>query len=139
QHCGIVVEFDDSNPWFNQKKTVVDELRHLVKVAYVQNPYPRTWTQLTGADILYTKAAEWSYEREWRIIRPLKDGTEVSPGKFCFGVPAKAIRSIVLGCRTTPALEEIVRTSIICNPALSHVSFQRATLVGGKIKLMAAA
>jgi hypothetical protein len=91
---------------------------------------------MNGADILYTKNAEWAYEREWRIIRPLKDGTEVSPGRFCFDVPPSAVRRIIFGCRTTPDLEGEIRTSFAANQNLIHVSFARATTVpGGKIVL----
>src|SRR5262249_54327569 len=82
QHRGIVVEFDESHPWFDQRLAAADEFRHLVKVNYVQNPIPRTWKQLNGADVLYTKSAIWSYEREWRIIRPLKDAVQIRPGIF---------------------------------------------------------
>lgn len=136
-HSGIVVEFDENLPWFDQRKAPQDEFRHLVRVTYVQNPQPRTWRGLNGADLLYTKSAEWSYERERRIIRPLKDGMEVSPGKFCFDVPPDVIRSIIFGCRTTSALEREVRASIAANATLSHVRFQRAKLVGGgKIELV---
>ena len=136
QHYGVVVEFDENSPWFNQKVAAADDFRHLVKVAYVENPHPRTWKQLKGADLLYSKNAEWAYEREWRIIRPLKDGTEISSGKFCFNVPANAVRSIVFGYRTTPALEAEIRAGVAANPALSHVCFKRAKLGGGKIELV---
>jgi hypothetical protein len=131
QHFGVVVEFDENHPWFNQKTTPADDLRHLVQVSYVQHPHPRTWKQVNGTDMLYTKNAEWSYEREWRMIRPLKEGTEVSPGKFCFDVPATAVRSIIFGCRTTPVLEAEIRAAVAANPALSHVRFKRAKLVSG--------
>ncbi len=136
QHYGIVVEFDENNPWFNQRLASADEFRHLVKVAYVENPHPRTWKQLNGADLLYTKNAEWAYEREWRIIRPLKDGTEVSSGKFCFDVPPDAVRSITFGCRTTPVLEAEIRAAVAANPALGHVRFKRVRLGGGKIEVV---
>src|ERR1039457_3982270 len=66
QHRGVVVEFDENHPWFNEKTTSSDDLRHLVQVSYVQNPHPRTWKQVKGPDMLYTKNAEWAYEREWR-------------------------------------------------------------------------
>lgn len=139
QHFGIVVEFDENHPWFNQRTTPTDDLRHLAQVSYVQNPHPRTWKQVNGTDMLYTKTAAWAYEREWRIIRPLKDGVEVSPGIFCFDVPADAVRSITFGCRTTPVLEKEIRDSVAANPALSHVQFKRAKLGGDKIEVVDAA
>jgi Protein of unknown function (DUF2971) len=137
QHHGVVVGFDENDPWFDQRLAPADELRHLVKVAYVENPHPRTFRQLNGADLLYSKNAVWAYEREWRIIRPLKDGTEVSSDKFCFDVPASAVRSIVFGCRTTSVLEADIRAAVAANPALTHVCFKRGTLKGGgKIELV---
>jgi hypothetical protein len=136
QHFGVVVEFGEHHPWFNERTTLSDDLRHLVQVSYVQNPHPRTWRQVRGPDMLYTKNAEWAYEREWRIIRPLQDGTEVSSGKFCFDVPANAVRSIIFGCRTTPVLEAEIRAAVAANPALCHVGFKRAKLAGGKIEIV---
>jgi hypothetical protein len=137
QSFGMVVEFDDKYPWFDQKATPSDDIRHLVRVSYVQNPHPRTWKQLNGTDMLYTKNAEWSYEREWRIIRPLKDGTEVGAGIVCFNVPPDAFRRVIFGSRTTSTLEQKIRASVAVNSELSHVCFKRAKLVGGgKIEIV---
>jgi len=137
QHTGVVVEFDEKHPWFSQKIADADDFRHLEKVSYVENPMPRTWKQLKAAEVLYTKSSQWSYEREWRIIRPLKDGTEMSPGKVCFDVPPEAVRSITFGCRTTPDLEKQIRDLVAANPKLKHVLFKRAKLaVGGKIEIV---
>lgn len=131
KHFGVVVEFDNHHPWFDQRISSTDELRQLVQVSYVKNPHPRTWKQLNGADVLYTKGAEWDYEHEWRIIRPIVDGTEVSPGMVCFDVPPDAIRSIIFGCRTTAALEQEVRHHIGSKARLRHIRFKRVKLAGG--------
>ena len=136
QHYGVVVEFDEYHTWFDQKTTPTDDLRHLVRVSYVENPHPRTWRQVNGTDMLYTKTAGWAYEREWRIIRPLKDGTEVNPGIFCFDVPAEAVRGIIFGCRATPELEKGVRDSLATNPALGHIRFRRVKLAGSNLEIV---
>jgi hypothetical protein len=137
QHYGVVVGFDGNHKWFHQKATPQDELRHLVRVSYLQNAHPRTISQLNGVDLLYTKSSEWSYEREWRIIRALKDGTEVSPGKHCFDVPTDMIHLIIFGCRTDPAFEAEIRLLVSSNPSLSHVRYKRATLSStGSIELL---
>lgn len=136
QHGGVAVEFDQHHPWFDQRKTSSDDLRRLVQVCYVQNPQPRTWTQVSGVDILYTKNAVWAYEREWRIIQALKEGAEISPGIFCFDVPPDALRSIIFGCRTGPELERQIRDSVAANPNLKHVTYKRAKLVGGRIEIV---
>jgi hypothetical protein len=87
--------------------------------------------------MLYTKDAQWSYEREWRIIRPVKDGAEIAPGITCFDVPPDAIRSITFGSRTTPTLEKEIRSLVSECPALKHVRFKRAKLSGaGKIEIV---
>ena len=135
QHTGVVVEFDEKHPWFDQRRSPVDEFRHIVQVTYVKNPQPRKWGQLNGADWLYTKNAECAYEREWRIIRPLKDGEEVSPGIYCFDVPPAAVRSVIFGCRTTPALQEEIRGSFGANLALGHIRFMRSKLGARKIEV----
>lgn len=131
RHYGVLVEFDEHHQWFDQKKTPTDDIRHLEQVTYVQNPKPRTWKEVTAVDMLYTKCAEWNYEREWRIIGPLNDGVEVEPGIFCFDVPPDAVRSIILGLRTTRDSEQKIRAAVAANP---HVRFKRATL-GGAGKL----
>ena len=131
QHQGIVVEFDEQNSWFDQKLAPADEFRHLVKVTYITDPHPRTWKQLNGFDIFYTKGADWSYEKEWRIIRPLKDGAAISPTVFCFEVPPAVVTGLIFGCRTAPALEAELRGAVADRLALNHVRFKRAKLVGG--------
>jgi Protein of unknown function (DUF2971) len=137
QSFGVAVELDEGHPWFDQRTSSSDDIRHLVHVSYVQDPHPRTWKQISGTDMLYTKNSDWSYEREWRIIRPLKDGTDVGGGVVCFDVAPNAIRSFVFGSRTTAALEQEIRASAASNAALSHVSFRRARLVGGgKIEIV---
>jgi hypothetical protein len=55
QSFGVVVEFDEKHPWFDQKTAPSDDIRHLVRVSYVQDPHPRTWKQLNGTDMLYTE------------------------------------------------------------------------------------
>jgi hypothetical protein len=131
RHYGVVVEFHDEHPWFHQQLAAEDEFRHLVKVSYITNPHPRTWRQLNGADVFYSKGAEWTYEKEWRIIRPLKDGSEIGSGIFCFEVPPATVKSLTFGCRTTQALETEIRALVGAHTALSHVRFGRARLAGG--------
>jgi hypothetical protein len=131
QHTGIVIEFDEKHPWFSQRRTKNVDLENLVQVTYVANAHPRTWKQVSATDMLYTKTAEWSYEREWRLIRAIMDGVEVSPGITCFDVTPDAIRSITFGCRTQHALEAELRTNVVASPNLRHARFKRVILLGG--------
>jgi len=136
----VAVEFDEKHPWFDQKIAPSDDIRHLVQVSYVQNPHPKTWRQVNGTDMLYTKDAQWSYEREWRIIRPVKDGAEIAPGITCFDVPPEAIRSVTFGSRTAATLEKEIRSLVSANATLKHVTFKRAKLSGAsKIEIVDAA
>jgi hypothetical protein len=83
-------------------------------------------------DVLYTKTAEWEFEKEWRIIRNFNDAAEKVGqdlyGKdiLLFDIPPNALRSVVLGYRVTAQCEENVLETICKNATLSHVIVHRA-------------
>jgi hypothetical protein len=83
-------------------------------------------------EVLYTKTIEWAFEKEWRIIRSFRDHAENvgsdSYGRdvLLFDVPPSAVKSIILGYKTTPVLEKELRDIVAKNPALSHLNFRRA-------------
>ena len=103
-HQGFVLEFDAENPFFNQKKSPEDELRHLQKVEYKNERPSFILTEMEGfSPFLTTKSIDWSYEAEWRMIRPLSEASETigndSNRVHLFKFPRMAIRSIIFGCR----------------------------------------
>ncbi len=94
-HRGICVEIDT-------EKLTIDHHRMFAKVAYSPN-YPTATMPLNQSDlwsIVYTKAQQWQYEREWRSrCKP--------PGIVRLG--AEAIIGVILGCMISDVDETAIR------------------------------
>jgi hypothetical protein len=130
---GFLLEFDPSHPWFQQKITQDDDLRHLRRVTYVADRVPAYLLAMIAQDYLYTKEIKWDYEKEWRIMLNFnsaaakvgKDdkGTDV----LLFAIPPDCILSVTVGYNASPEFIEQARTAIAANPALSHVCLKAAT------------
>jgi hypothetical protein len=146
---GVVIEFVPSDAWFNGKTADNDSFHHLRKVRYVDEREPMyLWDTKTAVDkreeaVLYTKALEWGFEDEWRIICRLDGGQkgrdQDSCGKdvFLFEIPPSAIRAVVFGYRTTPENEETLREIVGATANLKHIVFRRAVRnVNGKIEII---
>ncbi|WP_280151731.1 DUF2971 domain-containing protein [Piscinibacter sp. XHJ-5] len=90
-HQGAVVEFDASNEFFSGSRTPLGFHQFLRKVDYSDarpelplehfrrhkmgflNDHGSGWLELLRAEhpIFSTKSRDWSYEREWRLVRQL--------------------------------------------------------------------
>jgi Protein of unknown function (DUF2971) len=132
QGRGFLVEFDASHPWFWQKITEDDDLRHLRRVTYVADRRPAYLLALAAQDYLYTKETKWEYEKEWRIILNF-NGAVCKAGKdntgtdvLLFAIPPDCLMSVTVGCNATHEFVEQVRTAVGANPSLSHVSLKTA-------------
>jgi hypothetical protein len=130
---GFLIEFDAQHAWFWGKKEERDSFRHLRKIEYLE----RTPHYLLGTPdqaALYTKSIEWSYEKEWRIIRNFNDAA-IKCGRdnydkdvMLFAVPASSIKSVVVGYKATRKSVEQMRAAIESNTDLSHVGVKHAIL-----------
>ncbi|WP_410499103.1 DUF2971 domain-containing protein [Chitinibacter sp. S2-10] len=103
-HQGFVVEFDENSPFFNQRKSDEDEMRHLRKIVYRNERPAINLTDIDDLSSFLTKGIDWSYEQEWRMMLPLVDANKViddgSNRIHLFHYPKEAIRSIIFGCRS---------------------------------------
>ena len=103
-HKGICLEFANDNPL----------IKHARPVHY-KNDYPE-WTPQnfvlnTDANVLelvLTKAMDWSYEREWRIIASGLDGPMKLYNENFVKLPPGALSAIIIGCENA----KIIRKSI---------------------------
>ncbi|MDH4560666.1 DUF2971 domain-containing protein [Pseudomonas sp. BN411] len=102
-HTGFVVEFDPKHPFFDQRRSNVDELRHLRRVVYSSERPTLTLSTAKDLSALLTKSIHWGYENEWRMMVDLNDASEVkiigSNRYHLFDFPRASIRSVILGCR----------------------------------------
>jgi hypothetical protein len=90
-HHGICLEFDKGNPLIERARPV-----------RYSKTYPE-WTPQGIADDplapLLTKAMDWCYEREIRIIATSKEGPTKLDGNFV-ALPDGALTAIILGCES---------------------------------------
>lgn len=98
-HQGFVVEFDETNYFFNQQKHQNDFLRCLKKVVYSDKRPSLYLSDFNEYDIFFTKSIEWAYENEYRMLMDLDKADESQKDIYLFKFPKESIKSIYLGTR----------------------------------------
>jgi hypothetical protein len=124
---GFVLQFDDAHEWFRQRRSDSDDFRHLRKVSYVSAPESRYIMDLDAADILYSKSAEWQYEREWRIIRSLEEASVIDGDVYLFEFPPQILTGIIFGLRSDFSLKSSAKALITEQSALRHMKIGEVT------------
>jgi hypothetical protein len=86
--------------------------------------------------LIYTKAREWSYEREWRVIAELTHADERTGFHYVNFGPQLELREVILGCRNSTPVGQIAKL-VRNNSAQVRVSklrpgFQRFEMVENK-------
>jgi hypothetical protein len=129
-HAGFVMGFDARHPHFDQKKGADDEFRHLRRVLYRDTRPRAPMTALDGIDFFLVKSLQWAYEREWRVLRPLRDADSVrdmKPYPVClFRYPTDALKELILGARVSDETKRGILTALRGNPSLAHVQLKQA-------------
>jgi hypothetical protein len=130
-HRGLVLCFDERHNFFNRRRSENDEFYFVRKVRYSDYPVVSLAT-IDGDALLVTKGTKWSYEREWRMLAPLRDATRSlkvgGDTVHLFAFPPDALKGIILGANATPILEAAVRNLLNGRPELRHVHLSRALL-----------
>lgn len=130
---GFLIEFDAHHSWFWDKREPRDSFNHLRQVKY-HDRIPAYFLNLPDDIALYAKTPVWSYESEWRIIRHLNEAaSKAGPdehGKdvLLFSIPPNAIKSVVIGYRSTAESVKQLKETARANAELSHVVFKMAIL-----------
>ena len=129
-HTGFVVEFDAWHPSFHEQKSDEDDLRHIRRVHYRESRPSAPLASMSAIELFLVKSGHWTYEREWRMVRPLADAAatvEAQPYPIAlFDVPANSIKKVVLGVRMSADTETNIRQALHANPAMSSVKVERA-------------
>jgi Protein of unknown function (DUF2971) len=130
---GFLIEFDARSYWFHAMRNPDDGFNEITKVEYVSVRPAKNLLDIKD-EVLYTKSDSWRYEQEWRIVRSFNDAakrldSEDSYGNeiLLFSIPPDAIKSVILGFRSTHELGEGVRSILKSDPKLDHVEVKRAT------------
>lgn len=122
-HTGYAVEFDETHPYFNRRRTEKDEFFHLREVTYYdQLPKHASLSELDGTKVFCTKSSQYAQEKEWRMLTPLPAITpESSIADELFDFPPAAVRSVVFGAKATEEFKTEVRKRLAANPDFAHV------------------
>lgn len=129
-HTGFVVEFDALHPSFHEQKSAEDDLRHIRRVYYRDSRPSAPLSEMSAIELFLVKSSHWSYEREWRIVRPLTDAVKmisIEPYPVAlFEIPPAAIKGVITGTRMTPEHVARLRQAILTHPELHSVQIRRA-------------
>lgn len=130
-HKGLVLCFDEGHSFFNRRRSENDEFYFVRKVHYSDGP-ATSLADIDGDALLVTKGTKWSYEREWRMLVPLREAkrslTFGGDKVYLFAFPPEALKAIILGAHATATLEVSVRNLVNDRPELRHVHLSRALL-----------
>lgn len=137
-HQGFILEFDINHPFFNRKKSETDEFRHLREVTY---SVKRPSASLSNMDfeLFLVKSEEWAYEKEWRLMLPLNDADKVISCEphdiHLYQLPFSAIKSVILGHRSTDKTKNAVIEALTNESNKSHISLHQASIDEREFKL----
>lgn len=131
EHRGAVIEFDEESRFFNRKRSHTDELGSLRKVHYskvrpILNGDPGdNWFQV----LALTKASEWAYEQEVRLLSRLSDADSVvGENIHLLRVSPLDIRSITVGCRADRNFVDQVILLLMSDSDTSHIKIRQSKI-----------
>lgn len=128
RHTGLVYELQTSDGFF-------EPLSDLLRVEYraerpLYAPEENQHDEESIIPTLKTKSAEWEHEKEWRLLRYLKDLMPYDKdGKTLHlaVLPASAIRAVYLGARCDVATRALIETEIK-RPGRDHIKLFKLQL-----------
>lgn len=104
-HEGFMIGFDVTHAHFNEKRSKKDEFGFARKVEYRHKRPNAALMSMDGAEVFLVKAAEWKYELEWRVMRPLSNASQRIEGAglpvFLFSFPPECITELTIGARAS--------------------------------------
>lgn len=132
EHKGYAIGFDSSHSFFDQKKSPVDELRHLRKIDYRDSPPEINLMKTSGAELFFVKSSRWEYEAEWRMLLPLSDSADTIDKQpypiHLFVFPPEAVTRIIFGAKMNTETKEVIKSKLISGGNLSHVELYQARI-----------
>lgn len=100
-------------------------------VQYTENRPVLSYSTLHSTSVLFRKSPEWTYEQEWRIVRPLKQSRHrIDHPDYpihLFELPLASISMIILGACMTEENQAAIR-EVCSRPPLQHLTIHNAVL-----------
>lgn len=134
-HRGFVIEFDDTHPFFDRRRSPKDEFFHLRQVKYA-DPSPGLIKMLdVDPEILCIKRQVWSYERERRLLIPLVPGARPEEIRL-IEFPRSSVRRVLLGARSSPELATAVEAALSAHEDYRDVAVLKVGIDSRSAKLV---
>lgn len=140
-HRGVLIEFDQCHPTFNRRRNSEDDLGFFRPVSYSETrPHINAASgEESFAHLALTKALEWAYEKEKRLIWPLTMADRHVPTDtetiHLLDVPPNAVKNISVGCRASAAFVEQVATALSAVDEAVHIKVYQAAVDDDAFKL----
>jgi hypothetical protein len=141
---GFVIEFDEKHEFFQQKDTSMLEHGCIRQVRYSEDrPNHASFTDLTRDELFFLKSKGWTYEREWRMLKPLpiEDSDKVrqdADGQpvYLFSFPPECVTSIIFGSRMPDVVRKNFLELLTTDHRYSDLKAFQATLDEKKFRLI---
>lgn len=137
-HKGFAIEFDDTHPFFDQRRSDKDEFFHLRPVEYPDtHPNYKSLSDLDGVKALCVKEAKWRHERERRMLVPVDPSSSDDHDEpiHLISFPRAAVRSVIVGARASNDLTDAIKSILAGHPDYQHAKLKvaRAELSSGQM------
>lgn len=110
EHRGSAIELDVTHPALLPRSDGGEHYSDIRKVEYTQKKIFGVPSPDTIVKVLSTKSTDWSYEREWRLVRTLNLTRKAADSIHVVDLDLSAIRAIYLGAHfDAKSLSEIVK------------------------------
>jgi hypothetical protein len=131
-HKGLVVGFNREHHFFLQNKPCEVEYSNRRLPITINNGLVRVNGRLNSVDLrlLFRKHTDWCYEKEWRLIKELKDCNQSEKNKdvYLLKIPNTAISNITLGANMPQGEIERICNAIGGDDRWSHLTVYKAEL-----------
>ena len=132
-NTGIVIELDSDHNFFKQELGSKDDATGLHKIVYTKYRPNLEAFIVEDVDInslFFTKDVQWKHEREWRMVKLVKDADKVigDGTVHLFTLPISTVSAIIIGCQATPDYRKQVEQLLASDPQFEHISLKHATM-----------
>ncbi|TNC52023.1 DUF2971 domain-containing protein [Rubellimicrobium rubrum] len=139
-HTGFVVELDSSHSFFHGEE-LVQSLPRLSAVEYSDTRPVLSVTTIHHPAAFLRKSNAWSYEQEWRLIRPLNEASDVfdNGGRYpicLFSLPPEAVTAVFTGVQMLPENYQELTSFIADDPRYRHVRVHHMSLSSHNYRLL---
>ena len=129
-HTGLVIEFNVTDRIFVETPRLSPVIYSQKRPVLPLDGNSPTSLSDAGWIALLTKSTEWQYEAEWRTTTPLAltiQSVQDGRTEFFAPLPPSAIKSVILGARSSQALQCKV-LGLAGTEAFRHISIAQARL-----------